>query len=254
MQNMIGDIVWLLAVIICLVFGFEADSMPAQASSCPPAGATWSSSAQFGNTSWGNYRVNNDEWGAGYGSQTIWTSPSSFGVCNINQPVTSPNNVKAYPNAGINYPGQAWSAYNNLRGNFDMTQSVIPASANVQMLWDIWLRSLPNGIDPVEIGIVPWRHDVGSPWGKLLGTAKIYGVTYDVLDSTSPGGHRYYTFHARTEFKSGTVHILSALNWLAVHGVIDMSLTLRNISGGWEIWNAGSDLLLQMDNFSVTAN
>jgi hypothetical protein len=222
---------------------------------CPPSGANWSSTAQFGNTSWQiGYRVNNDEWGAGYGSQTIWTSPTEFGACDIRQPVTSPvNNVKSYPSAGLNLPGYPVSSYKAISSSYNFTPSTTSNGVQFQMLYDMWLNALPGGSDPIEVGVVPFRNLAGQPHGTVLGHAWISGVRYTVRNGTGPGGHLYYTFTPGPYATSGTINLRRPLRWLWRHNYIKTTDKLMNISGGWEIWNSPSTgpFSLRMNSYNV---
>jgi len=80
--------------------------------------ANWSTTAQYGSYTTDGYTFNNDIWGSGAGSQTLWVnSYSNWGVWS-DQPNTG--GVKSYPNCA-KYIGTAINSINTCTSSFNVT-------------------------------------------------------------------------------------------------------------------------------------
>jgi hypothetical protein len=189
--------------------------------------ATCQTSAQFGSCTSGSYTVYNDEWGSGYGSQTLWVnSASNWGVYST-QPSTS--GVKSFPNVSRSV-GTAINSLSGVSSSFDIS---VPSSGNFEAAYDIWLNS-----SSYEVMVwVDKAGDVG-PLGSSIGTLTLDSNTWTVYVGNN-GSNAVYSFVRTSNESSGSVDILDLLKWMENTKGYFSNPTLSTVQFGFEISGTG---------------
>jgi hypothetical protein len=197
--------------------------------------AVYQSSAQYASYAAGSYTIYNDEWGSGYGSQTLWVnSATNWGVYST-QPSTS--GVKAYPNESVSV-GTALNSLNSVSSSFNESN---PSGGNWESAYDIWLNG--SGIE-----VMVWTDVSGNvgPLGSSVGSVSLDGNTW-TLYSGSNGSNPTYSFVRSGNESSGTVNILDLLKYLENTKGYYSNPTLSTVQYGWEISGTGN----AQENFTV---
>jgi len=209
----------------------SSPSASASASASPSASASSSSSSsylyedsgQWAQYSIGGYTIYNDEWGSGYGSQTLWVnSATNWGVFST-QPATS--GVKSYANESYTV-GTALNSLTSATSTFNETN---PSSGDWESAYDIWLNS-----SAIEIMIWTDKNGNVGPLGSAVGTVTLDGNTW-TLYSGSNGSNPTYSFVRSSNESSGTVNILDLLKYLENTEGYFSNPTLSTVQYGWEI-------------------
>jgi hypothetical protein len=197
------------------------------ASSCGPSGA-WKSSAKNGARTDGGYFFDNNEWGAVSGSsQTIWEkSASSWGICS-----RQPN-----PPAGIKTYAEEQKTVNKPISSFkSMTNTVsysVPSKGTWEVADDLWINGTVDKAGAIEVMIWTYNH-YQTPAGTKVGAVTIGSQKYTFYKKT--GSKPIYTLAYQKNTTSTTVHMLSALNWLAARGYIKPSMNFSQFNFGYEV-------------------
>jgi Glycosyl hydrolase family 12 len=202
-----------------------------QASAC-------TTSAQYGSCSYPPYSVNQDMWNPGPGStQTLTAASAGHWQVSTYQPGGAA--VRSYPNVSENL-GRPISDYTTAQATF---AERMPAGAAAEAAFDVWVNGAPG--TPSTTGMIEvmiWTENHGNrPAGTKTTTATIGGQTFAVWEcrTSSCVGHPYYAFVLSRNESSGTMHILTTLQWLTHHGLIPASDPLTQVDYGWEIRNTG---------------
>jgi hypothetical protein len=185
--------------------------------------AVYESSAQYASYSTGGYTIYNDEWGSGYGSQTLWVnSASNWGVYST-QPNTS--GVKSYPNDSLSI-GTALNSLSSVTSSFNESN---PGSGNWESAYDIWLNSS-------SYEVMVWTYVSGdvAPLGSVVGTVSLDGNTW-TLYAGNNGSNPTYSFVRSGNESSGTVNLLDLLKYLENTKGYFSDPTLSTVQYGWEI-------------------
>jgi hypothetical protein len=185
--------------------------------------AVYESSAQYASYSTGGYTIYNDEYGSGYGSQTLWVdSASNWGVYST-QPATS--GVKSYPNDSKSI-GTALNSLSSVSSSFNESN---PSSGNWESAYDIWL-------DTSSYEVMVWTYVSGdvSPLGSVVGTVTLAGSTW-TLYAGSNGSNPTYSFVRSGNETSGTINLLDLLQYLENTKGYFSDPTLSTVQYGWEI-------------------
>jgi hypothetical protein len=185
--------------------------------------AVYESSAQYASYSTGGYTIYNDEWGSGYGSQTLWVnSASNWGVYST-QPDTS--GVKSYPNDSLSI-GTALNSLSSVTSSFNESN---PSGGNWESAYDIWLNSS-------SYEVMVWTDVSGdvSPLGSVVGTVSLAGSTW-TLYAGSNGSNPTYSFVRSGNETSGTINLLDLLQYLENTKGYFSDPTLSTVQYGWEI-------------------
>jgi hypothetical protein len=201
----------------------------------------YESSAQYASYSTGGYTLYNDEWGSGYGSQTLWVnSASNWGVYST-QPDTS--GVKSYPNDSLSI-GTALNSLSEVSSSFNESN---PGSGNWESAYDIWL-------DGSSYEVMIWTYVSGdvAPLGSSLGTVVLKGQTW-TLYSGNNGSNPTYSFVLSGNESSGTVNVLYMLQYLENTKGFFSNPTLSTVQYGWEISSTNdSQEDFTINSYSVT--
>jgi Glycosyl hydrolase family 12 len=185
--------------------------------------AVYESSAQYASYSTGGYTIYNDEYGSGYGSQTLWVdSASNWGVYST-QPATS--GVKSYPNDSKSI-GTALNSLSSVTSSFNESN---PSSGNWESAYDIWL-------DTSSYEVMVWTYVSGdvAPLGSVVGTVTLAGSTW-TLYAGSNGSNPTYSFVRSGNETSGTINLLDLLQYLENTKGYFSDPTLSTVQYGWEI-------------------
>ncbi|HSZ30204.1 MAG TPA: cellulose binding domain-containing protein, partial [Pseudonocardiaceae bacterium] len=224
---------------------------PAGSSTSPPPttpppsspGYLYENSGQWAQYSTGGYTIYNDEWGSGYGSQTLWVnSATNWGVFST-QPSTS--GVKSYANISKSI-GTALNSLSSATSSFNESN---PSSGNWESAYDIWLNG--SGIE-----VMAWTDVSGNvgPLGSSVGTVSLDGNTW-TLYAGNNGSNPTYSFVRSGNETSGTVNILDLLKYLENTKDYFSNPTLSTIQYGWEISgtnNTQEDFTI--NNYSASAS
>jgi len=185
--------------------------------------AVYESSAQYASYSTGGYTIYNDEWGSGYGSQTLWVnSATNWGVYST-QPNTS--GVKSYANESKSI-GTALNSLTSVTSSFNESN---PGSGNWESAYDIWL----NGS---AIEVMVWTDVSGdvAPLGSDQGTVTLAGSTWSLYAGNNGSNPTYSLVRSGNE-SSGTVNLLDLLKYLENTKGYFSNPTLSTVQYGWEI-------------------
>ena len=193
----------------------------------PAAAADCQTSAQYGECTSGSYTFYNDEWGSGYGSQTLWEDGPTYWGVDSTQPNTS--GVKSYPNESLSI-GESLNSLPSLTSSFGYN---VPSTGNWEAAYDIWLNS--SGIE-----VMVWTDTNGNetPLGSSIGDLTIDGNTWDVYVGSN-GSNPTYSFKRTSNETSGSVNLLDLLKWLENTKGYYSNPTLSTIDFGWEIASTG---------------
>jgi hypothetical protein len=229
------------------LFKAAAATLGAGAVAVLSVGPAWAyafeSSAQYASYSTGGYNFNNDEWGNGHGSQTLWiNSSNNWGVFS-NQPSTP--GVKSYPDESKSV-GRSLSSLSHVTSSFRQT---IPGSGGFESAYDIWL----NGTG-IEVMVWTSTHGGVAPLGSNTGTVTLDGNSWSVYVGNN-GSNPTYSFKRTSNENSGTVNLLDLLKWLQNTRHYYSNPTLSRVQYGFEISNtAGRQETFTINSYSVSAS
>ena len=198
--------------------------------------ATYTSSDRYASYGNGGYTVYNDEWGSGYGSQTLWANTyKDWGVYST-QPATS--GVKSYANVSRGV-GTALNSLHSATSTYAVT---LPGVGDWEAAYDIWL----NG-SSYEVMLWVDKHGNVGPLGSSVGTLSLDGRTWTVY-AGSNGSNAVYSFVLSGNSTSGTVNILNLLKWMQNTKGYFSNPTLSTVQFGFEISGTGGT----RQDFTVT--
>lgn len=245
------------------VTGSPTSSAPTSTSATPTPTPTATSSAPSGgnctNPVWNSgglaqatYKVddywwiNNDAWSGGHGPQTIYVCNQSSWYAVSNQPDNG-GAVETYPDTEFDPGGRSTPStktvaqYNTISSTF---AEEFPAAGSWDASYDIWMTT------GAEIMI--WNEWTGSqtywPSDKSI-TVNVGGVPYWFQ---SLGDE--FIFFRQNQVKSGSVDILSALQYLAAHGYIQSSNVIDNIEYGVEICSTVGTETFPLTGLTISAS
>ena len=218
-------------------------SASASASASPTSSYLYEDSGQWAQYSIGGYTIYNDEWGSGYGSQTLWVkSATNWGVFST-QPATS--GVKSYANESKTI-GTALNSLTSATSTFNETN---PSSGDWESAYDVWLNG--SGIE-----VMIWTDKNGNvgPLGSSVGTVTLDSNTWTLYVGNN-GSNPTYSFVRSSNETSGTVNILNLLKYLENTGGYFSNPTLSTIQYGWEISGTGNvQENFTINNYSASAS
>lgn len=214
--------------------------------------ATWSSSDQWASWTNGGYTIYNNVWGSGAGAQSIWAnSYSNWGVW-AQHPDTG--GVKSYPNVTKSI-GQNLSSLKTLKSSFNVTP---PSSGSYSSTYDIWTNgstyeimlwmNYKGSVNPISYN---WNSS-GQPV-PVNSNVSVGGHTWNVYQGSN-GSNTVYSFVRTGNTNSGTVDILSILNWINTKGWFSGTQTVNTVQFGFEITSSSAGLNFTTNSYSVTSN
>jgi hypothetical protein len=200
------------------------------------ATAAFTSSHTWASYSADGYTIHNNEWGNGYGSQTLWVnSATNWGVTST-QPHTS--GVKSYPNTSKSI-GTPLDSLSSATSSFSEN---VPSVGDWESAYDIWL----NG-SGYEVMVWTYKNGNVGPLGSPVGTVNLNGNTW-TLYAGNNGSNPTYSFVPSSNQTSGTVNILGLLKYLENTMGYFSNPTLSTIQYGFEITSTDNT----PQNFAIT--
>jgi len=200
-----------------------------------PANPKWESSDPLASWQNGGFLICNNEWGAGFGPQTIWAD--SYRHWGVESDQTAGNTVvETYPCVQKTYDNVPVSEFGAIRNGF--TQSM-PSGVGLraEAADDVWL-------DDYGIEVMIWVDNHRQvPAGHVISHLTSYGQRFAVWRAGS-----IYTFVLNHNETSGVTHILTAIQWLIQHHYVPAAATLTQVNFGWEIASTGGNPM----DFTVT--
>lgn len=211
--------------------------------------ATWSSSDKWASWSNGGYTVSNDVWGSGAGPESIWAnSYSNWGVWS-QQPDTG--GIKSYPHSAKNV-GVQLSSLSSVSSSFNV--SVPTSGVSFESAYDIWA-----GNNAYEImlwmnyygAVGPISYNYGSNGAiPVFTNVSLGGHTWNIYRGNN-GGNDVFSFVRTSDTNSGTVNILSILNWINSQGWYNNPV-LNQVQFGFEISRSPSGNNFNCNSYSVS--
>jgi len=136
----------------------------------------------------------------------------------------------------------------------DFTESM-PSGEDNEAAYDIWTGDAAEGNYSEEIMI--WVDDqrTTTPNGTDLGTATFGGQEFQIWDSVAKGQKGTISFLLEGNETSGTVDLLSMLDYLADNGFIPADTGVNLVDFGWEICSTGGQPeTFTMSRFDITSS
>lgn len=215
-----------------------------------PSDAAWVATGQFDSWTNNGYTLNNDVWGGGAGSQTIWArTGSNWGVVS-NQPRTS--GVKSYPHSGKTLNRQL-SSLSSVSSSFNVS---VPADGDYETAYDIWANN-----NAYEVMIWANQHGAVGPIAEsydsngAVPTAKnvsVGGSSWNVYRGSN-GANAVYSFVRTSTTTAATVDVLAVLNWLRTSGWW-ADVTVGDVQFGFEISGTAGQSSFTSNSFTLTYN
>ncbi len=208
--------------------------------SAPASAAVWNSCDQWGNTSLNGYKLYNNIWGSGAGSQCTWAnSGTNWGVW-ANHPNTG--GIKSYPNSTktinktIDSLGWLTSTYN----------VSVPSSGAYNTAYDIWDNDH-------QYEIMLWVNYNGAvgPLGAYEGNVTLGGHNWNVYKGTN-GHNQVFSFLRTSDSNAGTVDIKPILQWIAyTKRWMPGNEIIGDVQFGYEITSSSGGLNFNTNNLTI---
>lgn len=185
------------------------------------------------NSNGDNTYVENDMWnppGSGHPQTVYANSPGDWEV--VSDQAAGNDAVLSYPDVQQNFTQTddapaTLSGFGTIVSGFAET---MPAGGDNEAAYDIWLGSSAATNFAQEVMIWVDDHRTNPPPGTIVARPVFYGEPYTVWDDS---GTMYLV--RDTSETSGTVHILTMLDWLVAHGYSARTSGVNQIDFGWEI-------------------
>ncbi len=196
-----------------------------------PSDAAWVATGNFDSWTSGGYTLNNDVWGGGAGSQTIWArSGTNWGVV-ADHPRTS--GVKSYPHTGKTL-NRRLSSLNSVTSSFDVS---VPGDGDYETAYDIWADNYAYEVmiwtnKQGAVGPIASSYDQNGAVPEVAGVS-IGGQTWNVYRGSN-GSNAVFSFLRTGDTDSGSVDVRAVLNWLRTQGWWG-DVTIGEIQFGFEI-------------------
>jgi hypothetical protein len=177
--------------------------------------------------------VSNDIWNPISGwQQTLYANNPGDWSTVANGPAGN-TAVVSYPSSGSDYNGRSLSSFSALYSSFSEEMNPQPGTS-AEAAYDVWLN---NGHNEVMI-----QHDMVNRGScPTLATASFggsHGVPVQKWELCQYGSELIWQLTGAGE-QTGTVDILSMLNWLVSHSYLPKSNGLTIIGYGFEICSTG---------------
>ncbi|WP_055525817.1 glycoside hydrolase family 12 protein [Streptomyces graminilatus] len=209
--------------------------------SAPASAAVWNSCDQWASTTLDGYKLYNNIWGSGAGSQCTWAnSGTTWGVW-ANHPNTG--GIKSYANSTKTI-NKSIDSLGRLTSNYNVS---VPSSGAYNTSYDIWDTDH-------QYEIMLWVNHTGAvgPIGSWQATVSLGGHNWNVYKGTN-GSNQVFSFLRTSNSSSGTVDVKPILNWLAhTKGWMPGSETIGDVQFGYEITSSSGGLNFTTNNLTVS--
>jgi Glycosyl hydrolase family 12 len=243
----------LVIAVLAAAAAVVAAQLPAYASTCTTSDAQGSCGpydySQITSSDGSNTYVNNDVWSpvSGWSEALTATDPGNWSVV-ANMPAGN-NSVVSYPDVQELYNNVPLSKYSSLTSAF--TETMNPHSGTLsEAAYDLWLNNW-------NYEVMIWNDNYGEDLSDDtdLGSVTIGGQNFEVYRNGPPGSGEELIVSLDSNEQSGTIDILSTLNWLASKGYLPSGATLTSIDYGWEILSTGGQPeTYQLSSFCIDEN
>ncbi|MFG3409466.1 hypothetical protein [Streptomyces sp. NPDC048142] len=197
----------------------------------PASAAVWNTCDRWGTTSLDGYRLYNNIWGSGFGSQCTWAnSGTSWGVW-ADHPGTG--GIKSYPNSTKTI-NKTIDSIGRLTSDYNVS---VPSSGAYNTSYDIWDTDH-------DYEIMLWVNDHGAvgPIGTWQDNVSLGGHNWNVYKGTN-GSNQVFSFLRTSDSRSGTVDIKPILTWIAhTKGWMPGNETIGDVQFGYEITSSPGGL------------
>lgn len=188
------------------------------------------------NNMWGCGSIQPPASGAFCGVQTVTaTDPGNWSVTSDQADgntavLTYPDVTQIFTNGDDVDP--PISGFTSITSTYDQTMPT-GKDTDAEAAYDIWLDN--GGPKGASYEVMIWVDNEGqTPAGSVVGTYTIGGNTYQVWN-----GDGMMSFVLTQNENSGSVDILSVLNWLETQKYVEANSALGIIQFGWEICSTG---------------
>jgi hypothetical protein len=215
-----------------------------------PSDAVWVASGAFDSWTNNGYTLNNDVWGSGAGTQTIWArTGTNWGVV-ANHPRTS--GVKSYPHTGKTL-NRALSSLGSVSSSFNVT---VPSDGDYETAYDIWANNNAYEVmlwanEKGAVGPIAESYDANGavPSARNVNAG---GHTWNVYRGSN-GSNAVFSFVRTSATNSGTVDVLAVMNWLRSQGWWG-DVTVGDIQFGFELSGTAGQSSFVCNSFSINSN
>ncbi|MCX2182892.1 hypothetical protein KV205_20525 [Streptomyces sp. SKN60] len=208
--------------------------------SAPASAAVWNSCDRWGSTGLDGYRLYNNIWGSGAGSQCLWAnSGTDWGVWAAH-PDTG--GIKSYPNATKTI-NKTIDSLGRLTSDYNVS---VPSSGAYNTSYDIWDTDH-------QYEIMLWVNDNGAvgPIGGYQGNVTLGGHNWNVYKGTN-GSNQVFSFLRTSDSRSGTVDVKPILHWIAhTKGWMPGNETIGDVQFGYEITSSSGGLDFHTNNLTI---
>ncbi|MFJ5999263.1 hypothetical protein [Streptomyces sp. NPDC092370] len=208
--------------------------------SAPASAAVWNSCDRWGNTSLNGYKLYNNIWGSGAGSQCAWAnSGTNWGVW-ANHPNTG--GIKSYPNSTKTI-NKTINSLGWLTSNYNVS---VPSSGAYNTSYDIWDTDH-------QYEIMLWVNYNGAvgPIGSYQGNVTLGGHNWNAYRGSN-GSNQVFSFLRTSDSNSGTVDIKPVLNWIAyTKGWMPGNETIGDVQFGYEITSSSGGLNFNTNDLTI---
>lgn len=212
-----------------------------------PSDAAWVASGNWDTWTNNGYTLNNDVWGSGAGSQTIWArTGTNWGVV-ADHPRTS--GVKSYPHTGKTL-NRTLSSLKSVTSSFNVS---VPGDGDYETAYDIWANNYAY-----EVMIWTNQHGAVGPIASSYDqngavpdarNVNVGGHTWNVYRGSN-GSNAVFSFVRTSTTNSGTVDVLAVLNWLRGQGWWG-DVNVGDIQFGFEISGTAGRSNFVSNSFSI---
>jgi hypothetical protein len=208
--------------------------------SAPASAAVWNSCDQWGSTSLDGYKLYNNVWGSGAGSQCAWAnSGTNWGVW-ADHPNTG--GIKSYANSTKTI-NKTIDSLGWLTSDYNVS---VPSSGAYNTSYDIWDTDH-------DYEIMLWVNYNGAvgPIGGYEGNVTLGGHNWNVYKGTN-GSNQVFSFLRTSDSSSGTVDVEPVLQWIAhTKGWMPGNETIGDVQFGYEVTSSSGGLNFNTNNLTI---
>jgi hypothetical protein len=212
-----------------------------------PSDAVWVATGNFDSWTNNGYTLNNDMWGGGGGTQTIWArTGTNWGVV-ANHPRTS--GVKSYPHTGKTV-NRTLSSLSSISSAYNVS---VPADGDYETAYDIWANNNAYEImiwtnKKGAVGPIAQSYDQNGAVPSAS-NVNVGGSTWNIYRGSN-GSNQVYSFLRTSDTNSGSIDILAVLNWLRTNGWYG-DVTVGEIQFGFELSGTAGQSNFVCNSFNI---